>query len=311
MATKKHADIGYITGVLTETGVIGIIAAAESLENDDVSHSFLAVHKEKAWKVFQEDFDIVSIACGRGAFARHVGYLGLLGDVTINEPTGPKEEHVHKGKAGPSNLRTMNELRAVGDWFLAVGMRRQVFHRKVAGGAWSRFDAGVLLDEASLDIAGFLSVDGFGNDEIYAVGYRGEIWLRDAKAWQQIDSPTSVRLECVRRGGDDTVVACGEDGVVVIGRGQQWALVDANGIDSTLKSAVWFKDRWYFADEDGGVFTIGAAGLEADAAFAKLDATTGTLDANGTHLLSIGEEDIFLFDGKKWQRVPHPPIDPT
>ena len=23
MATKKHADIGYITGVLTETGVLG------------------------------------------------------------------------------------------------------------------------------------------------------------------------------------------------------------------------------------------------------------------------------------------------
>lgn len=311
MATEKHADVGYLTGLITDGGVIVVVAASEKLEEEDVSHTFLAIHKEKSWKVFEEEVDIVSIASGTGKHARHLISLGMNGEVIINEPAGVYHEHVHKGKNGPSSLRTMNEVRAIGDYFVTVGMRRQVYRRKIDTARWVRYDDGVLLDENSLAVAGFLSVDGFDENETYAVGYQGEIWLRNAQQWQQVDSPTSARLECVRCGGDGSVAICGVNGLVVLGRGTQWAIVESNGIDTTLKSIAFFKNRWYLADEDGAIFVIDDGGLHAEPAFGSLGATTGVLDANASALVSVGEEDIFLFNGKKWQRLSHPAIDPT
>jgi photosystem II stability/assembly factor-like uncharacterized protein len=311
MATEKHVDVGYLTGLITERGVIVVVAASEKLEEEDVSHTFLAIYKERSWKVFEEDMDIVSVASGKGSHARHLISLGINGEVIMNEPMGVHHEHVHKGRNGPSNLRTMNEVRAIDGHFVAVGMRRQVYRRKMDVASWVRYDDGVLLEQKSLAIAGFLSVDGFDENETYAVGYQGEIWLRNAQRWQQLDSPTSARLECVRCGGDGLVVICGVDGLVMLGRGMQWAIVEPNGVDTTLKSIAFFDGRWYLADEDGAVYFIDDAGLQPEPDFEILGATTSVLDANASTLVSIGEEDICLFNGKKWKRLAHPAIDPT
>lgn len=310
MATKKHPDVGYLGGLITESDVVVVIAASEKLESEGVSHAFLAIHKERAWKIFEEDFDLVSVSSGKGKFARHLVSLGMLGEVVINEPSAVLREAVHKGKNGPSSLRTMHEVRAIDQHFVAVGMRRQVYRRKISQGPWARFDVGVLLAEDSVDIAGFLSVDGFDDNEIYAVGYRGEIWQRDANQWLAIDSPTNARLECVRCGADGTVVACGDVGTVLRGRGSQWEVVPSDGVDTTLTSVAPFKGEWYVADEEGGLFVLGESGLEKVPGFPK-QATTGRLSANANKLLSVGEEHIVLFDGKKWQVIDHPPIDPT
>jgi hypothetical protein len=37
--------------------------------------------------------------------------------------------------------------------------------------------------------------------------------------------------------------------------------------------------------------------------------TTGVLDSNGKRLLSIGESDILVFDGKRWQSLSDPPFE--
>jgi hypothetical protein len=303
---NKPSDIGYITGTITEAGVVAVIAASEEMENEGIPHSFLTVLKDKTWKIFQEDLDIVSITAGKGTLARHVCCLGIDGKLMINEPTAVHKEHVHTGKDGPGKLRTMSEVRAIGDYFVAVGMRRQVYRRKIMKGPWSRFDEGVLLEEKSLDIAGFLSVDGTGNKEIYAVGYGGEIWMYNAKEWQQINSPVKNRLECVRCGADGTVLICGENGVVLKGSQKKWQVVDTKGIKDTFKSVAQLNDQWYVTDEEGGLYIVKDDGLHVEPDFAKLNATTGVIDSNGTALLSLGEEDIVLFDGKKWTRVKHP-----
>ncbi|SEW34697.1 hypothetical protein SAMN05428988_4191 [Chitinophaga sp. YR573] len=305
--SKLPGDIGYITGIITETGVIAIIAASEELENKDIPHSLLAVLKDKTWKIFQEDMDIVSLTSGKKNFARHVSYMGIDGQLTINEPTAVHNEHVHKGKNGPNNLRTMSEVRAIGDYFVAVGMRRQVYSRKIMNGKWTRLDAGVILEEDSLEIAGFLSVDGIDDNEIYAVGYRGEIWMRQAKQWQQIDSPVNTRLECVRCGADGTVLICGDNGIVLKGRGTQWKVIQTNET-GTFKSATQFRGQWYVADEEGHLYIVMDDGLHPEPGFEKLGVTSGVIDSNENTLLSVGEEDIVLFDGKKWQRLKHPPF---
>lgn len=308
--SKIHPDIGYITGVITDAGVVAIIAASEEMENEEIPHSFLAILKDKTWKIFSEDMDIISITAGKGALARHVGYLAIDGRLAINEPNGAHNEQVHKGKNGPGNLRPMSEIRVIGDYFVAVGMRRHVYRRKIIKGPWARFDDGVLLDETSLEIAGFLSVDGTSDKELYAVGYHGEIWMHNAKEWKQVSSPVKSRLECVRCGADGSVLICGENGVVLKGNHKQWQLIESKEIKDTFTSAAQFKGQWYVTDEEGGLYIVKEDGLYAEPDFAKLKATTGSLSATETALLSIGETDIILFDGKKWTRLKDPAINP-
>lgn len=81
-----HPDIGHVTGVVTDTGVVAIIATSEEMENDNIPHGFLAILKDKTWKIFQEDMDLISITADKGTLARHVGYLAIDGRLAINEP---------------------------------------------------------------------------------------------------------------------------------------------------------------------------------------------------------------------------------
>ena len=55
--------------------------------------------------------------------------------------------------------------------------------------------------------AGFEAIAGFGEENIYAVGWRGEIWQRKDDGWIQRDSPANVIL---------TGVCCTDDGYVYI-----------------------------------------------------------------------------------------------
>jgi hypothetical protein len=235
----------------------------------------------------------------------------MVGDVIIDHPGGVLREQVHKGKNGPNKLRNVHEVRVIGDHYVAVGMRRQVYQRKLTGGSWSRFDAGVRLPDASKDIAGFTSVDGFSDDEIYAVGHNGEIWLAQGGQWRQIESPTNAYLQCVRCGSNGEVLICGAGGVVLRGRQSQWKVVDPGGVDTTLQSAAQLAAQWYVADEEGGLHVVTENGLKPDSQFEALGLAAGTLDSNEDTLLCVGIEDLASFDGKKWRHLPHPPIDPT
>ena len=47
------------------------------MESEEIPHGFLAVLKDKAWKIFSEDMDIISIVAGKGTLARHVAYLAI------------------------------------------------------------------------------------------------------------------------------------------------------------------------------------------------------------------------------------------
>jgi photosystem II stability/assembly factor-like uncharacterized protein len=307
-----ESDIGYITGFINANDSVVVIGASEQLEEKDVAHSFVGVWKDKKWVTWEQDFYIVTVDAGPAAHARASVLVGMTGEVfTINDQGKTSVERIATGKNAPNRLRTLHEVRAIGASFYVVGMRRQVFRRNITGGAWQKIDEGVFVPDSSRTIAGFLSVDGFGESEIYAVGYSGEIWLYDGKKWRQIDSPTNARLESVRCIDDREVLICGESGLILRGRGDSWSEVPQDETEEDLLSLAWLGDSAYFATEDGTVLTLKSNRIQAlNIKTSKSDEpTTGVLDSNGKRLLSIGESDILVFDGKRWQSVSDPPFE--
>ena len=312
MTHARHPDIGYLSGLITETGTIVVVAGSEKLEEEDVPHSFLAVWaaKDRKWTIFEEDFYITSVTATPGQSKRTLVSLGMYGEAIVNEPSGLHRERLAKGKDAPNNLRTMHDVRRIGSHFYAVGMRRQVFRRNVARGPWTKIDSGVFVPDNSKEIAGFLSIDGFDDTEVYAVGYSGEIWLFDGKSWAQLSSPTNARLECVRCQLNGSVQICGASGVVLNGRRDDWQELDQDLTDEPLLSLAMLGQKTYFATDEGVIIEYDGKAFKATRLPPKTPMTTGVLDTNGEDLLSIGDADIATYNGKAWTMLPHPAIDP-
>ena len=165
-----------------------------------------------------------------------------------------------------------------------------------------------MVPKNSKEIAGFLSIDGFDDSEIYAVGYSGQIWNFNGRVWKQVTSPTNLRLEAVRCVNGDFVVAVGHAGIVLKGRKNVWNVVEQNVTDLTLTDIETMSGSIYISTEDGLLYLLdGTALMEVDHGLGK-EITTGNLHSDGETLLSVGERDLLLFDGKRWSQMSPPDL---
>jgi hypothetical protein len=140
---------------------------------------------------------------------------------------------------------------------------------------------------------GFEAVAGFSFDDLYGVGWDGEIWHFDGRVWRPLPSPVNLILSHVLCAPTGEVWSCGQKGTVVRGRGDQWRALET-GIDSNLWSVAWFSDgllaassnelfRFMDADQPDRV------GLESEPkSFYWLDAYQDKA------VLSTGQKDIVL-----------------
>ena len=108
----------------------------------------------------------------------------------------------------------------------AVGTTREAYMHK-APNVWRCIDETARRAGESLIAKSFESIDGFCEDEIYAVGWDGEIWHYDGSRWDEIASPTNLGLHRIRCAEDGTAYACGKVGpccAAVDGRGRSWTI---------------------------------------------------------------------------------------
>jgi hypothetical protein len=169
--------------------------------------------------------------------------LGRLGHVTQFKDTMRINETIQ----GPEDFGFLTDLTAIGGRLYATGMSRQVYVRHAAND-WKRFDRGVLDDSIQVErVTGFRSIDGLGEDGIYAVGLEGEIWHCRAGVWRQSVSPTNVTLEQVKVVGPDEVYAAGQAGVILRGSEDAWDVIEQTQTEEDFWGLEWFNDVLYVA----------------------------------------------------------------
>ena len=159
-------------------------------------------------------------------------------------------EIVDASRDGPQNLGGLSEIRTIAGCAHVVGLRRTVY-RCDAPGAWTRLDRGMRCDTTDITDAGLNSIDGFAADDLYAVGWDGELWRFDGNVWAAAPSPTDRALFRVVCAPDGVVYASGQGGLLLKGRGDDWALIEHQGPKKDVWGAVWFKERLIFAAADG------------------------------------------------------------
>lgn len=179
----------------------------------------------------------------------------------------------------------------------ACGMGRQVFFR-MGEGKWLPMHAPSASDE---EVVGFECLAGFSAQELYAVGWEGEVWRCENGRWSDCNSPVNVVLSAVCCVPDGSVYACGQQGTLLRGRGDEWQCVITEDLEDDLWDLRWFNGKLYVASMsylyilEGDRLSPVEFDIEPPSSFYKLT------DAEGV-LWSVGQETILSFDGKHWER---------
>jgi hypothetical protein len=143
----------------------------------------------------------------------------------------------------------------------------------------------------------------YASDEVYVVGAKGTIvLLRPAKA-ERVASPTNLVLSGICRGPDDLLYACGQKGVILRGRKHEWTVVEHDVTKEDLWGICTFQGR-VFVTSTHFLYELKGNTLETVRFEHDTPHTFCKLTASGEDiLLSVGQKDAFLFDGREWTRL--------
>lgn len=196
----------------------------------------------------------------------------------------------------------LRSLAAIKDVVYACGMGRSVLSRGSAG-SWDEIGPGQSEEDEGL-VIGFEDLDGFSADEMYAVGWRGEIWRRAKATWLRLDSPVSANLNAVACASDGQVYVVGDGGILVRGRNNVWQVLETD-VSSNLMDVAVYDDTTYLVT-DFQILKLEDDVVVPETAFSD----PGDVPATCLHLLSapdglisLGTKDLFRLRGGVWERL--------
>lgn len=237
---------------------------------------------------------------------RSVLVVGNDGTVIRWDASDFSEEYIDTSEHGPRHRGNLREVNTIGRYAHAVGMGRTVY-RCEDKAHWVRIDQGVRADVSQEPDAGLNSIDGFAEDDLYAVGWKGEIWHYDGSRWSRFESPEKLALQKVVCTPDGHVYALGQRGVIIRGRADQWDVVDQDETVDDFWGACWFQDRLY-ATTANGLFVLN------DDKLSRVDVGLPTsradcfyrLSSTGDCIWSLGEKMLLRStDGVVWDELPY------
>lgn len=188
-------------------------------------------------------------------------------------------------------------VRHIAGHVYAVGVERQAYMR--TGGKWRMISTDDVM--TSEKPVAFQAVDGFSENEIYTAGWDGEIWSFDGNAWEQRESPTNIILNDIAA-GPDVCIAVGLAGQIIMGRGDNWEMIEQDETDEDFWSVRAFNGAFYITALSG-IYELRDGEF---ALFRDTDEEMRTVYALSTGpsgLWSVGLQDIVLFDGNDWKTI--------
>src|SRR5262245_53048090 len=205
MAKPSSAGWLFSRGLVLAKDIVAVLAedpdAAKSREAETVIYIF----KQGTWGHHTVEWGAAAIT-GVMDPALQVIVVGAQGEALRGVKGAFSDEVIDDSKDGPERTGALRDARFIAGRVFAVGMARQAYRRGGAG-KWARIDADIRSKKPEL--AGFNGVDGFSDRDVYAAGFKGEIWRWNGKTWTKLDSPTNVALHRVRCVPPSTVYVVG------------------------------------------------------------------------------------------------------
>ena len=228
--------------------------------------------------------------------------LGTDGSVRASGGGAVKEEPpIANCGVDPTKRGPLREIRGIAKGrAYAVGTCRQAYVRD-GEDQWRCIDQSAQVGDTPIADTSFESIDGFSEQEIYTVGWEGEIWKYDGAVFTQQNSPTNLALYKVRCAQDGFAYACGQLGTLLRGRNDQWEVIEHDSTREDLWGMEYFQGQLYVSSThfvyrlEGDTLKPVDFGDDAPGTCYHLSAADGIM-------WSIGPKDVMEFDGSNWTR---------
>jgi len=293
------SQYSFLNGFVIDRQKIYLVGVEDAKAMQGIQHSVIVFFFNEKWQNLELEENLVSMTFSTLPEKKLVA-ISENGRAIVSGGGKVISEYIFKGLPSPHGLLT--EVRAIAKGHAyAVGSGRVVY-RKEGLDNWSRIDQTCKPKsrEKMADV-GFFSIDGFAEDDIYAVGWNGEIWHYNGEKWQRKDSPTNVTLFKVLCCEDGNVYACGQLGRIVKGRDDSWEVITQDETEETLRGLAYFKGELYISTTQF-IYKIGKKGFE-QVIFDYNAITCAQLYATEDLMLSVGAKDVYLYDGEDWEKI--------
>ncbi|HFH3924170.1 hypothetical protein [Pseudomonas aeruginosa] len=228
--------------------------------------------------------------------------LGVQGQVRVMGGGSQSDESISNSGMDPRSRGPLREVRGVARGrAYAVGTCRQAYVREDEG-VWRCIDQTAQGGDVALTDTSFESIDGFSEQEIYTVGWEGEIWSYDGSVFTQVSSPTNLALYKVRCAGDGYAYACGQLGTLLRGRGDKWEIIEHESTREDLWGMEYFDGHLYVSSTHF-VYRLVEGRLERVNFGDDVPASCYHLSAADGIMWSVGPKDVMEFDGQSWKRI--------
>jgi hypothetical protein len=289
----------FLTGVVATRGLGFFALSDDSIDLKEIPHSQIVFWQAEKWgNSGPVKFVVVSASLCRYPIKQMI-VIGPFGEVLLTGTGDLHEERVQAGNDNPNERGILRSVRGIGGKAYAVGMQRQVYRRDNRD-LWVCIDRDMRPEPGQ--IVGFESIDGFAENDLYVVGWEGEIWHFDGRLWRRCGSPTNFILTDVCCAGDGNVYACGRVGMLLTGRDNVWRTIEHESMTEDIWSLAWFKDSLYVATYRG-LFRLDADRLVPVDMGEDVPSTYFRLSAMEDVMWSIGAKDVMAFDGSLWTRI--------
>ncbi|HTT22316.1 MAG TPA: hypothetical protein VMG82_25535 [Candidatus Sulfotelmatobacter sp.] len=294
----------YVTGALRNRSLACVATVADERVAASDEHSSFLQWKAGTWgRLLQEsvswstvDTTVCNIPVEQTLF------LGLHGQVLCAGSGDVHEELIRAGQQdSPQNRGMMRGIGTVAGKAYAVGMQRQAYRRDDRA-LWVSIDAGARPSEEDDSVYSFEHIAGFSENEIYAAGRGGEIWLYEAGTWKQQDSPTNLVLTRLCSAGDDNVYICGRLGTLIRGRRNRWELIEHEETTDDFWGMAWFQSHLYVSTMRE-LYRLDSGRLLRVNFGKDIPSSCFALSAGDGVMWSIGPKDIMSYNGDQWTRI--------
>jgi hypothetical protein len=277
---------------------IGVEDARAEVPN---SHGIIWKLKDGQWNSVEINETLVSCTLTKQKAYHFVAIAETGKELDVGE-TGVNQNVIASGIDSPASNGPLTNVNCIksGEIY-AVGTARQVY-RKLEINRWIRLDQSCKPQKpADRANVAFLGIDGFSAEDLYAVGWGGEIWHFDGKGWSQVESPTNLSLLAVHCCSSGDVYACGQQGIILRGRDSRWRVVKQSETQEVFRDIVEFRGKIYLCSNNL-LYLIQDDDLSLVTADFQVR-SFGKLKSTDQVLLSIGLKDAAVFDGATWERL--------
>lgn len=342
---SNNQAVSYHAAYISERDVVILFSKLDALPHDNYSHSRWYSWDKGVWGHRNLPFMVKSAAevYPKSKNPPYIIFsLGLIsGAVEVYFPRGSRIEYEFlPGASLERGLLHLQQIKEIDGRLYVVGPDGQIFRRKLnesghlvsfkgAQGQtfqgkmdqWEIFNQGAeavplshfeaqgmnRTDAMSAFVrhCSFNSIDGYGNEHLYAVGADGAIIYRRTDKWEFLPKVTNSELRRVKQVDADTVFLAGDKGTLLRGNAKSGFSAIPTDMSEQLRALEFFNGKLYIGSIGRGVFAYDGKSISRVVNLPEFECHT--LHSKDGQLLAVGEKEVYLTDDAiHWRALKNP-----